>query len=67
MSSVVQTAKEWIKAMTWNKEQMPDLTGRTILVTGVRGAPSILTSGHTPSSVAQRQAPSEEGQVLLWY
>ena len=36
MQSVVQTAKEWGKAATWDKSKIPDLTGRTYLVTGVR-------------------------------
>lgn len=50
MTSVVQTAKEWIKAMTWSKEQMPDLTGHTILVTGVRGAASMQPLGIRPAA-----------------
>ena len=50
MTFVVQTAKEWIKAMTWSKEQMPDLTGRTILVTGVRGAASLQLLGIRPAA-----------------
>lgn len=36
MQSIVQTAKEWGKAATWDKSKIPDLTGRTYLVTGVR-------------------------------
>ena len=36
MQSVVQTAKEWGKAATWDKSKIPDLAGRTYLVTGVR-------------------------------
>lgn len=29
MQSIVQTAKEWGKAATWDKSKIPDLTGRT--------------------------------------
>ena len=56
MTSVVQTAKEWIKAATWNKEQMPDLTGRTFLVTGVRGAASLPSLG-TRSAASHSAKP----------
>ena len=34
--AVVETAKEWYKAASWDRKQIPDLSGRTILVTGVR-------------------------------